>query len=242
MDTQSWPWELASRCLKTPRQRKRAQKKHYQKKLIQLYYQREELAEQKRTQPMVPLEQPYQPGWKRSFMLREDVARSGNAAFYEELLHKINTLMYAPDKGFKMTRRVKRKRVYVDRPQALRDFHPYQWYSRNCPLSDTERKHFHLQEFMHHKELTHKYVFSEPWRFVLKVEPRIITHHKLVDEVLEQQIGQLDRYIESRNLDPAISRAKQGSCWKWKNYEEKAKYKNPHLNTPLHAVLAQLRD
>lgn len=186
---------------------------------------------------MVPLEEPYQSGWKRSFVLREDVARSGKAAFYAALLGKINTVMYSTDKGFKQKKRRFRKRVYVDTPQFLRAFYLHQWYNPNCCLSAEERVHFHLVEEVRDKLLEYKYVFSEPWRYVLKIERNMITHVKLVDEVLEQRIAQLDNYIERRSLSPAMQKAMKGYTWRWRHFEEKAKYRNPLRDKPLHQIL-----
>jgi hypothetical protein len=190
----------------------------------------------------VPLEEPYQRGWKRSFVLRDDVARSGRAAFYTELLRKINTVMRAADKGFKQKKRRARKRVYIDRPQYLRSFYLYEWHSSNCRLITQERAQFYLREEMHNKKLVYKYVFSEPWRYVLKVEPNMITHQKMVDEVLEQRIAQLDNYINTQHLDPLMMKAMRGDSGKWKNYEERAEHRNPLKGRPLHDILSNAID
>jgi len=59
---------------------------------------------------MVQLEEPYQRGWKRSFILREDVARCHAAEFYAILLAKINTETYSTNKGFTHKKRRRGKK------------------------------------------------------------------------------------------------------------------------------------
>ena len=101
MDANDWSFDLLSYKLKTARQKKRLQKEDFDKRLIQIHKQEETLWNNRRKLPMVPLEQPYQKGWKRFFVLREDVRRCNKAAFYQQLLDKINTVQYSNDKNFK---------------------------------------------------------------------------------------------------------------------------------------------
>lgn len=242
MDTQSWPWELASRCIKTERQKKRALKDDHQKQLIKLYNLWLELKRQRQNLPWVALEEPYQRGWKRTFVLRPDVARTAKADFYAELLVKINTVMHSPEKEFKKKKRRQGKRVYVERPQFLRSFYSYEWFGSGCGLTQKERALFLHHDDIHNKRIRRRYVFAEPWRFTLKVVPHMITHVKMIDEILQQRIAELDNYIEYRQLWPAMYKAKRGDSGEWKDYSEKAKYRNPLKNLPLHRIVANAED
>jgi hypothetical protein len=85
--------------LKSKRKKKQLVKKDFEKQLIQLSKREKELWKKRRELPLVPLVAPYQKGWQRYFVLREDVARSNDALFYDILLEKINTVQYAPDKS-----------------------------------------------------------------------------------------------------------------------------------------------
>ncbi|MBS1606677.1 MAG: hypothetical protein JST42_28740 [Bacteroidetes bacterium] len=62
--------------LKTARQKRRAQKADREKQLIRLEKLRTILWRAKQQLPWIPLEEPYQKGWKRFFVMREDVKRS----------------------------------------------------------------------------------------------------------------------------------------------------------------------
>jgi len=76
MNTHEWP-----RCIKSARRKRRLVKTDRDKQLIQLDKRRDELWEQKKLLPMVALEHPYQRGWQRFFVLRDDVKHSPRKGF-----------------------------------------------------------------------------------------------------------------------------------------------------------------
>lgn len=239
MHTNEWSFAGGYCKLKTARQKKRLQKQDSDKRLIQLQKQEDELYIQRRNLPMIPLDQPYQRGWKRSFVLREDVARSSAAAFYNNLLPKINVIDYATDKSFKRKIRRKRKKGYEIRPLYLREFYTWEWHHPQCKLTEAEKAHFSLKECRSKdgKTILLKYVFTEPWRFVPRVRPNIITHIKMVDEALEAAIRRLDNHIEHRHLRPAINRILFGCSYNYKHRAPESRSKNPLKNKPLYKIL-----
>lgn len=233
---------FAAGCLKTARQKKRLQKEDRDKQLIRIHRLQEKLLLQRRALPLVPIDEPYQKGWKRTFILREDVAVSIHAAFYRELLGKINTVMYSVDRSFKKRiRRRNRKKLYEVIPQSLRAFYLWEWTSSRNKLTDREKVHFHPETCWDkgRKVSTVQYVFNEPWRFVLQVKPHMITHTRMVDEALEQQIQQLDNYIQNRKLWPRMHRLINGKSYDRWCGTEKAKYRNILKNKPLYQVLEE---
>ena len=91
---------------------------------------------------------PYQRGWKRFFVLRDDVNRSPKAEFYETLLTKINTVEYHHDKSFKRKKRRKGRNVYVVKQQLLREFYDYSWQVNRMKLTEDEKTCFTRVEFI----------------------------------------------------------------------------------------------
>ena len=87
--------------IRTKRRRKRASIEAKDKKLIRLYKQEKELRKRKYNLPMIDLSPPIQKGYKRFFVVREDIKRSKLGSFYENLLQKINTFQYSSTKIFK---------------------------------------------------------------------------------------------------------------------------------------------
>ena len=232
MDPLEWPYRL-----RTARQKKRLVKKDFDKQLIKLGRKQGELWKQRRNLPMIPLEHPYQKGWKRLFVLRNDIQNLPNADFYQALLDKINTVKYHHDKSFKIKKRRKRRYGQKNIGQTLTEISDYDWYRNRYKLSDEEQACFIRTESMsiNSRYLDVRYVYAEPWRFVLKVMPHIIYEVQLHDEVLEQEIAELDSYIKRNNLWYRIHRLTNGRsdhCW---HDFEKPKYYNELKNLPRYA-------
>lgn len=74
--------------LRTARHKKRMQYEDFDKQLIQLHQEENGLYEQRRNLGWEPLLPAVQKGWKRFFVLRDDVARSKQAEFFENILKK----------------------------------------------------------------------------------------------------------------------------------------------------------
>jgi hypothetical protein len=239
MNTEAWSFAEGYCKIKSARQKKRLTKKDFDKQLLRIYKLKKTLFQQKLSLPLVPLAEPYQRGWKRTFILREDVARSKHADFYRDLLKKVNTVEYSHNKGFTKKKRRKRKRVYEVRPQHLREFYTWEWVDPKCKLTDAEKALFSIKEYWcrQQKTIITKYVFTEPWRFVLQVRPDIVTHKKMVDEVLESAIQQLDNQIERNHLRPVMNRLIYGACYNpWRGVANERE-RNPLKNKPLYQIL-----
>jgi hypothetical protein len=109
-------YAFASR-FKSARRKKRLVKKDYDKQMHSIYVRERKLIADIRNLPLIPLENPYQQGWVRYFVLREDVLRSPNAAFFQDLLTKINTYHYSNIKSFSTKERKKGKKIIVEEHQ-----------------------------------------------------------------------------------------------------------------------------
>jgi hypothetical protein len=230
MNTHEWPCRI-----KSARRKRRLVKTDRDKQLIQLDKRRTELWQQKKLLPLVPLEVPYQRGWKRFFVLRDDIKRSPRAAFFEILLVKINTVEYHYDKSFKRKKRRKRCYGYEVRQQLLREFYPYSWQANRMNLTDDEKACFiRIETFdVKTRRIDVKYAFTEPWRYVLKVMPHMVTHTQLMDEDIEKELSYIDDHIDNHNLAPRINLLTRGRGYHWNDwYCERAKYINKIKNIP----------
>lgn len=226
--------------VRSARNKKRSLKADFNKRLIHLHKLECKLWDAEENLPWVPLPEPYQKGWKRYFVLREDSKRSNNAAFYRSLLDKINTIQYSKDKAFTVKKRRKRRKVHELMEQSLREFYEWEWNDPRFKLTENEKKHFYRKETWSHKSnsILVKYVFTEPGKFVLQVRPHIITHTKMIDEALEREIQLLENHIVRNNLRHKILQITNGRRQRWrKDDSENPKYKNPLKNKPLHSIL-----
>lgn len=239
MHIEYWSFAAGYCKIKTARQKKRLQKEDFDKQLIHLDQLEDALYERKRTLPLIPLTEPYQRGWKRMFILREDVARSKQADFYQHLLKKINTVEYANNKQFAKKKWRKRRKVYEVRIQQLREFYIHEWNHPECKLTAAEKVHFHIKEYWdwNRKEVVKKFVFNEPWRYVLQIKPNMITHVRMVDEALESELQQLQNHIVRNHFSPVMDRLIRGRCYRpWRSLPNERE-RNPLKNKPLYKIL-----
>lgn len=192
------------------RQKTRRQYEDFEKQLIRLDKLRTALWRQKQSLGWEPLHPPVMRGWKRSFVLREDVAQESQAAFFEGILEKINTFQYSSRKDFTEKKRKWGRKVRAERVQQL--LKPSRHHMLRWQLTNDEWAFFaYKREWSPaDKRMIDWYEFTEPWRFVLRIEQNIITQVRIRDEALEAEIARLDNYIEQRNLNPAMAKIKHG--------------------------------
>ncbi len=241
MDLHDLPYRL-----KTERRKKRLVKKSRDKQLIRLYKRENLLCKQKRELPMIPLKHPYQRGWKRFFVLRDNVAKSPDAEFYQEILKKINTVKYHHDKNFRVRKRRKCRYYYAEKQQRLRELTEREWLANSLKLSDAEKQCFYAKmEWDKNKyRMVATYVFVECWRFALVVKPHIIYEVKMHDEALERELKEIDNKIERNYLRPRIRRLTNGRSYRyyWRHYAGQSKYINNLKNKPLYLIEDEYRD
>ena len=220
--------ELYAFCsrLKSARTKKRLQHKDLEKQLIQLYKKLRHIRKEQRSLGYTDLVPPFQRGWKRFFVLRDDVSRLENAFFFQGLLDKINTTQFSSRKDFKVKRKQKGKKVYVEREQSFPVIELYQL--RTIKLTEKEELYFNKEERYDSKYWRTVLVFTEPWRFELKIAPNMITQVKIIDPILIQEEQKIENYLERNGLNHKMWKIISGHV----NYNsdlkghEKMKYKS----------------
>lgn len=246
MDTkliQQYGEDILCYRLRTARQKKRIQYEDFHKQLIRLYKEEVKLMEKERALGWEPLVPPVQNGWKRFFVLREDVARSKHADFFNSILKKINTHDWSSRKDFKVKNRRKSRERYTVKRQKLLE--PMDHHFLKLNFTEREKQLFH-EEFHYDKyrrSYYKKYVFNEPWRFVLKIDPNMITKIRKIDPAIESRLDQIDNYLEKRNLRIVQTKLlygdKRWTYWKlkWDGREwERNPLKNKNIQQILDAV------
>lgn len=230
---------LGSFRLRSERRRRRDKIADKDKILIRLYKENKELRKQKRALPMIDLFPPIQRGWKRYFVLREDVRRSKMGNFYENLLLKINTFQYDSSKIFK--KKIKRggKKIYVDREQELKIIYRYE-----LPKYKFDERQLACFEYQIVWEVVgrnirekHIYVFKEPWRYVLRIRPNIIDKVRVLDSELEQRIAELDGTLYENYVNKGrLTKLRGWGKYDWVN---KLKYENPLKDKSLNKIIEE---
>lgn len=229
--------------LRTARHKKRMQYEDFDKWLIALEKEERALFRLKCNLGWEPLTPPVQKGWRRSFVLRDDVARGKNVEFFEGILKKINTYQYSHRKDFLMKRRKRGRKIYVPRPQKL--LSPDSRHFAKLGFNEAEKQFFH-PEYEYSKggqSWTVKYVFNEPGRFVLKVRPNMIDKVRIRDHELESRMRLIWDYFEKNDLNGRRIKLVRGRAYRWwKKYAgEKHNERDPMKNKPITRILDELK-
>ena len=226
--------------IRTARQKKRMLYEDFDKQLIVLDKEREPLYVNRYRPEYEPLLPPVQKGWKRFFVLREDVARSADAQFFENILKKINTKKIYWKKDFKVKKRKFGKKIYVVQTQEL--FKPDAYEFSKLKFTEKEKTFFDA-EFSYDKwqgKLIKRYVFNEPWRFVLCIRPNMIDRKRKIDPEKELRLDEISNYITRNNYDKRLHRIIYG------HYQHKSwgmpPQENPFKNKSFSDVLDLVKE
>jgi hypothetical protein len=210
---------------------KRLQKKDQEKHLL-LHRQENKLRRQICNLGYEPLIPPVQKGYKRIFVLRDDVQRSKQAAFFAGLLKKINTVQYSDTKAFTKKKRRRGRKIHVPREQKLLYLHEWEWGQKK--FTEAEAVYFApVTVWDRAGEPRTVYQFREPWRFVLRVFPNLITEVRIRDAVLEQKEDEIDRYLSFNDRRHRLLGRPVNDRW---HEADLPKYANPLRNRPLRKI------
>lgn len=204
--------------LRSLRSRKRTGRKHVEKQIRKKYTRSKELWNIRRNIPWVPLENPYQRGFVRFFVLRDDVKRSKDGDFFEGILNKINTFMYSQSRYYLKKKRKFGRKIYVEREQKLKRISSFGWNDPKLGFTSRERQYFlkkkEYNPFRKRNDIY--YEFIEPWRFTLRVRPNMITHYKPLDSELEKEYDELESYLSRYKVAGIIQKIINGKSNPWK--------------------------
>lgn len=208
--------------LRSIRSRKRTAIKDVEKKIRKKYNRSKELWHLRRNIRWIPLENPYQRGFVRFFVVNDEVKRSEDEDLFEGILKKINTYMYSESRLFLKKRKKFGRRIYVEKAQKLNRISFYAWTDPKFGLTPRERQYFLKNEEYNpfRKRNETYYEFIEPWRFTLRIRPNMITHYKPVDAELEKEYAEIESYISQYKVAGIIQKTINGKSNAWKKKYE----------------------
>ena len=226
--------------LRNLRSRKRIAREDHEKYLRECIKRQKILFKQRRELPLVPLEKPYQKGYVRFFVLREDVRQGKQADFFATLLEKINTFQYADTRKFQKKKKRRGKRVYIARKQELYSFSQWEWERalERGKFTQKERAYFAKIECFNRQKDRFEihYEFTEAWRFELRVKPNMITHYRPVDIAIERELAELDKIIDDYKNWGIIHSKIYGRSYSWRQYQKRYMPKEKYKRTPLKEI------
>jgi hypothetical protein len=228
--------------LRTARQKKRMQFEDFDKYLLSLDRESRQLQQRQNDLRWETLDPPVQKGWKRFFVLKEGVTSKDQTEFFEGILKKINSFEWSHRKEFRIKRRRNGRKIYRIKEQKLVE--PEAWQFKKLGFSENEKKFFHL-EWKYYSDKTTpavKYVFNQPWRFVLRVRPNMIYRMRSLDPLLQSRMQEMDNFIKRNGLNGRrIKLVYGGNRWNHKPRGDRYDEQNPLKNKPLQRTLDGLR-
>lgn len=230
MDTQ-----LLSYRLKSARRKRRLVKEDRDKQLIRMQKEYDRLNDIQSALPYIPLDDPYQRGWKRLWVLRPEAAKSDKADIYQGILDKLTEVQYHYDESFKQPKRKGAwHRYYFDKLPKLYAIDSYYWNTNWHKFTEEQRECFKQAKYWDEKDRCWKtyYEFAFPELITIAVFPRIIDKVKLQDNDLEQQLAFIDDKLYGMPNWMRLTKITGGKYKNWysKSVPEKEKYRNPLKN------------
>ena len=229
MDTQLLPYRL-----KSARRKRRLLKEDRDKQLLKLDRERQRISKDPEYLTTVRLDEPYQKGWKRLFVLRPEVAKGNKAEFYRDILSWINEVQYHYDRSFKNSKRVRRwHRYYHSGLPQLRRLGYDRWQKGDFKLTGAQCACFQLVQYWDegYDRWAYHYKFMYPEVFQIAVLPHIIITIKVGDALLEQRLAWIDNQFYKKGGIYRLDKLQNGNRYKgWKDGTEKLKYLSPLKN------------
>jgi hypothetical protein len=183
----------------TKRREKRSFKEKKKKEIIALMEEQSRLHKAERKLGLIELKEPYQRGWKKFYVLREDVLNRKDADVFKEILKLIQHTIYSrkPDFTYKD---FKTKKILP----MEHGFHPIS-KAKYEKLDPKIKKHFGLSYIYGYYNkydstprqayIVYRYCGPE-YYFVTKIDKNIVTHAHAIDSVIESRLAEIYNYID----------------------------------------------
>jgi hypothetical protein len=164
------------------------------------------------------------------------VRRTKDAVFFDGILKKINTTQWSSERSFRRKRKRFGKKVYTVREQNLRDVEPCEFERK---FSEREKLYFYptLTHSKQSKKPFLVYRFVEPWRFVLQVQPDLITKVRIKDLDLERERDRIGKYLDTIPRRARLAKLLSGRTYRLYGSALGREYKSPLHNRGFHDIL-----
>lgn len=188
------------------------------KKLIRLSRRLRELNLIERKAPLIQLDKPIQKGFRKDFVLREDITRRRDSHEITRILSAINQTVYCQKEDFKVKKW--HSKQMEDIPHKLRHIPANQWDRLQWPPH--YKKWFTFREGVIENKwgtlIIKGYWFNYPYMFVEKVSPHIVTHIKQHFPDIEREEAEIKRFFELHNGWARLDHLNGNSPY-WKRWE-----------------------
>ena len=174
---------------------------------------REYHALNKRRYTIVRLQQPFQRGWRRHYVLGERALHHPDRSMLESILEVIGSTRVHHSRTFQHRRGRTRKLCEIEQP--LRPIPVHEWQRKRYP--DTWFRFFRYELLLEWNGHWQPYwVFDQPSLFRLKVGRNWIDSIRQIDSAIESRMSELERWLECRRgwqRHGWLKGHRQSYCW-----------------------------
>jgi len=179
----------------------KSEKEKKQKELLSIQRQVNSLHRSIRTLPKVQLDKPRFMGYKRYFVLREDITRRNDAKELREILGAINRIVFSKTKDFT-------KYDYDDKKLHWNKQRVNTLAEKEFKLLNAHQKTFFAKvrhSDFRKKEVRHAFIY--PYFFVFRIRQHYVTEVPMLDSEIESKLTELQNKINVNHLGPQICKA-----------------------------------
>lgn len=160
-----------------------------EKKLLATVRERDRLLQATWDAPIIPLAEPFQRGWNRQFIIRDDITRRSDAHVFKQILPHINQVWFSRDRD-NWDRYDAFGNLCPQLPQIIRN---HVW--NQLQFSSELAKWFSHGHFHHSQQIVEGWQFKFPYFFTFDIQPNIVTHTRTVLPDVESKISECDSII-----------------------------------------------
>lgn len=172
-----------------------------EKEILSLWRKKIRLMDSKRNLNKVELEKPLKWGYKKFFVLREDVAKSDDARVYLGVLPYIQSTIYCRRKDF--TQKDFKTKKMIPMEHTIGTISHKKWNEIEGELTIKQKSLF--QKFWYTQYHTKgkgewRYRLIKDWMFVPKIDTHYKTHQIILDPDLESELTKLQNKLYSAGV------------------------------------------
>ncbi len=201
------------------------------KKLRRLEREAKRLWQVRRDTPLVALEQPYQRGWFKTYVLDARVAHRADAPMFREMLRAVNQRVYSRNREFRSARGF--PIVLGTRRISLHRWTKLNWPARHKQFFRLGCWRIDDEEFRRsqprHRAWRRGYKLEIDWWLREEIQPAMITHQRVALPEVESRLAEIEalmtrvcgwnrlQRLHGRSWRPGAApiRPNRASCHRW---------------------------
>jgi hypothetical protein len=192
------------------------------KNLLRLEREYNQLCRALRDAPVIPLAEPYQRGWSKTYVLRKDIGRRPDASVFLTVLSVINRRVWSKTRDF--AHPDGQPMVLRPRIVPLLEWHRLRWpasHRRLFAYGHWEDEVYPCTWFRRRLRSRRLYIgFSirNPWWMEEEVQPWMITHQRIDLPDVRRRMAEIEAHMGSRCGWERLGHLHGRSNW-WRRFE-----------------------